>query len=149
LTGESQDCYQWALQTFTQVGEISDHDVKTIITDHQLSLMAAISTVFPISKHQLCTWHIRKNVASKVSKTEINHVECMEIFNKLVVEEDEENSLNLQKMILENYPQLRSYFEGKFKDAERWMAYYTKKYVNFGIATTQLSESMNSSIKNV
>ncbi|CAG8671930.1 19119_t:CDS:2 [Dentiscutata erythropus] len=47
-------------------------DIATFITDRDLALMIAISTVLPNSKHQLCTWYIFKNIKNKLKGININ-----------------------------------------------------------------------------
>ena len=36
-----------------------------IITDCELALMNAIESIFPVSSHLLCRWHIGKNILTK------------------------------------------------------------------------------------
>ncbi|CAG8835986.1 2031_t:CDS:1, partial [Cetraspora pellucida] len=42
--------------------------VATFITDREIALLAAISEEFPQARHQLCTWHIFKNIRNKLKK---------------------------------------------------------------------------------
>ena len=39
-----------------------------IVTDRELSLMKAINSVFPNTRHLLCKWHINKNVLARCKK---------------------------------------------------------------------------------
>ena len=38
---------------------------SVFVTDRELALKNAIFTVFPVSAHMLCTWHISKNLLTK------------------------------------------------------------------------------------
>ncbi|CAG8727417.1 11075_t:CDS:1, partial [Racocetra persica] len=64
---ETYEFYYWVMrqlsQTLTKL--IGDAQVSTFITDQELALMAAISLVFPHARHQLCIWHIFKNIRNK------------------------------------------------------------------------------------
>ncbi|CAG8805457.1 39308_t:CDS:2, partial [Gigaspora margarita] len=45
-----------------------DAHMTTIITDRELALIATTSLVFPYAKHQLCIWHLFKNIQNKLKK---------------------------------------------------------------------------------
>lgn len=67
LQHERQDNFNWALDVLH--GIMDDSALPNIIvTDRELSLMNAISRVFPTATHLLCRWHINKNVLTKCKK---------------------------------------------------------------------------------
>ncbi|CAG8595566.1 13703_t:CDS:2, partial [Racocetra persica] len=67
---ETQNYYHWTIEQLSKALIIltGNSYVATIITNREFALMVAISTVFPSTKHQLCTWHILKNIKNKLKK---------------------------------------------------------------------------------
>ncbi|CAG8838535.1 6681_t:CDS:1, partial [Racocetra persica] len=43
-----------------------DSNVTMIITDRELALINAISTVFPNARYQLCIWYIFRNMKNRL-----------------------------------------------------------------------------------
>ena len=68
LTDETTDSYALALESFKQLFESSEPMVHAILTDQEQALMNAIETHFPDSKHQLCRWHLEKNMKKNFPK---------------------------------------------------------------------------------
>ncbi|CAG8847898.1 22203_t:CDS:1, partial [Racocetra persica] len=65
---ETKEFYSWVLQQLCKTLTIltGNSNVTMIITDRELALMSSISTIFPNSKHQLCIWHIFRNMRKKL-----------------------------------------------------------------------------------
>ena len=61
---EREDNYKWALQILRSLMDESFMPT-VIITDCELALMNAIESIFPVSSHLLCRWHIGKNILAK------------------------------------------------------------------------------------
>ncbi|CAG8851312.1 5757_t:CDS:2, partial [Racocetra persica] len=57
-----------------------------------LALMAAISTVFSNTKHQLCTWHIFKNIRNKLKGIHID--EFVQAVRRLMYDDLSEHQTN-------------------------------------------------------
>ena len=67
LQVECKENYAWALGVLRSIiGDGILPDV--IVTDRELSLMKAISIVFPGATHLLCKWHINRNVLARCKK---------------------------------------------------------------------------------
>ena len=67
IQNEREDCYSWALCILRKV--IGNGVLPSIIvTDREMTLMNAISIVFPGAKHLLCRWHINRNILAKCKK---------------------------------------------------------------------------------
>ena len=57
LKEEKQNNYMWGLSKFAAI-LTPETRPAVIVTNRELSLMAAIDKIFPSSSHMLCTWHI-------------------------------------------------------------------------------------------
>ncbi|XP_052724908.1 protein FAR1-RELATED SEQUENCE 5-like isoform X1 [Vigna angularis] len=65
LSTERQSNFTWALEKLKGLFLTSEGGPKVIVTDRDLALMNAISSVFPESYQMLCRFHILKNVKAK------------------------------------------------------------------------------------
>ena len=67
LQHEHEDNYTWALGMLQSV--LGEGALPTaIVTDRDVALMNAISSVFPSAIHLLCRWHINRNILVKCKK---------------------------------------------------------------------------------
>jgi hypothetical protein len=79
LKEDTNPYYFWALQKISLLFDGVDRP-KVIVTDCDLALMSAISSVFPNSANLLCLWHINKNVLANCRK----HFENQESFDYFI-----------------------------------------------------------------
>lgn len=63
LSSETKEYYIWLLECFQRAFVRAP---KVIVTDQDASMKVAIETVFPLSRHRLCMWHIMQKLTSKV-----------------------------------------------------------------------------------
>ncbi|XP_075660953.1 protein FAR1-RELATED SEQUENCE 1-like [Castanea sativa] len=122
---------------------------KTIFTNQDLAMAKAISLVMPNTYHRLCKWHLMQNALKGV-----NHVlrgedefrsdldACFKIW------EEEEEFLSAWDAILQKYNAFdNSWLQSAFEVKEKWAKAYVKMSFSVGMTTTQLSESINSDLK--
>jgi hypothetical protein len=65
ISDETEKEYVWALKSFSVVV------VPTVVvTDRELFLIKALTTVFPLTHILLCVWHVNKNVVADCKKSE-------------------------------------------------------------------------------
>ena len=72
---------------------------KVFVTDRELSLMNALTVIFPTVHHLLCIWHINKNTLARIKTTVLGDgdlsTECIQaqaaVFNSLTEAELETN----------------------------------------------------------
>ncbi|XP_074271186.1 uncharacterized protein LOC141595111 [Silene latifolia] len=97
VTHESEDGYLWVLRKLKAL--LNDVvQPNAIVTDCGGSLLNAIPTVFPVSSHLLCLWHIYSNVETKAlditgQDSWVKHITC-NLF-KAVVEAETEDKFNV------------------------------------------------------
>ncbi|XP_058203032.1 uncharacterized protein LOC131317502 [Rhododendron vialii] len=64
---EKKENYTWVLENLKSMMD-PDALHGVIVTDRELALVNAITTVFPTASHLLCRWHIGQNVYAKCRK---------------------------------------------------------------------------------
>ena len=64
---ETLEFYEWAMHEVRKflVGQNVELNGAIFVTDRELALMSAISTVMPETNQILCQWHINKNLLAK------------------------------------------------------------------------------------
>ncbi|XP_031099786.1 protein FAR1-RELATED SEQUENCE 7-like [Ipomoea triloba] len=97
------------------------------MTDQCAAIAAAISQVFPTSRHHLCIWHIGEN-SKKHIKGLRNQKDFLDIFNCLLKHTDTEAEFEL------------------YWTREKWCPAFNKDYFSGGILSSQRSETTNHSI---
>ncbi len=108
---------------------------------------AALTQVFPAAQHQLCIWHIAKNIRLHVKRAEVatTAVEC---FGKLSAVTDEvEFEIQWKQLIDRLDDGERGYMQHIYFQRQKWSAVWTSRMRNLGIKSTQRAESLNSVVK--
>ena len=61
LEAEREDNFSWCLDSLRSLMH-GWHMLSVIITDRDLACINAIEKILSISRHFLCSWHIRNNI---------------------------------------------------------------------------------------
>ncbi|CAG8810600.1 21530_t:CDS:2, partial [Dentiscutata erythropus] len=120
-----KDFYCWVLQQLSRVLTIliDNSDVVTFITDRDLALMSAISTIFSNSNYQLCTCLIYDDLSESQTEQEIEE-------------------------LWTQFPSAKKYmFDAWMPYRESWLALYTKGNINLDIKSTQCVECLHEKLK--
>ena len=63
LSSETSANYIWVLECLAQLYQTLEIFSPTlVVTDMEIALINAIQQVFPTANHNLCLWHVNKNV---------------------------------------------------------------------------------------
>ncbi|RWR74561.1 protein FAR1-RELATED SEQUENCE 2 isoform X2 [Cinnamomum micranthum f. kanehirae] len=154
LQYECEDNYTWALGILRSV--ISEGALPSVIvTDREITLMKALSTVFPGATHFLCRWHINRNVSAKCKKlfeTKEKWDRFIISWNMLVSSSTKEQFT--QQLVMLNkefntYPEALEYVRCSWLDPymDRFVAVWTDKSMHFGNTTTNMAESSHAQLK--
>ena len=65
LQDEIEQTFVWLSETWLQA--MWEKEPKSIITDQDLAMGAAIAKLFPRTRYRLCLWHIKKKFPEKLS----------------------------------------------------------------------------------
>ncbi|KAK9206962.1 hypothetical protein WN943_017245 [Citrus x changshan-huyou] len=109
-------------------------------------MKAAISIVFPNSRHRFCMWHILRKIPEKLSYVIKKDESFMRIFNDCVynswLEEDFEKKW--WNMIGEFELEGNEWLGSLYEDRKFWVPTYMRDTFFAGLSTTQRSESIDS-----
>ncbi|CAG8634634.1 9419_t:CDS:2, partial [Dentiscutata heterogama] len=150
---ETKNYYSWVMQQLNKALTMltGNAQVATFITDREIALIIAISEEFPQARHQLCTWHIFKNIRNKLKKL-VNIDEFIKAIQKLTYDD----SLETHHIEQEIIALWRQFLEAKSYMCEIWMLYknswlapYTKHNINLDLKSSQRVESLHSKLKGI
>jgi hypothetical protein len=84
MVDETEESYKWALEHFETIVLQGNSDPEVILTDQDSALINAVKFTYPNVFHQLCKWHINKNVDAncKLMFKENGHLDKYKEFNK-------------------------------------------------------------------
>lgn len=148
LKDETENSFIWVLQQL----KISSNDIypHVIYTDCDPAMANAISLIYPMSKHNLCIFHIdlnlKKNLRPKLGTKTFNEFRS-EFFSC-------HNSLNEEifeirwKKLFEKYPAANSYLNRMLEPTKvSCAACYINQIFNCDINSTQRIKSLNKLLK--
>nr|XP_027068259.1 protein FAR1-RELATED SEQUENCE 5-like [Coffea arabica] len=148
LYDETIESFKWVFSTFVET-DCGRHP-KTIFTDQDAAMAAAISAVMPSTYHGLCTFHIIVNFMKHLgnyykdgSNLPYRFVECM-----YEIEDENEFIMAWDAMLKEHKLETNEWLCGIYACRKKWAKCFMKGAWTAGMRNTQLSESLNASIKN-
>lgn len=149
---QTTENYAWALRSFVvSVGEETAAAIEVVFTDRELALCNAIEQILPRSRRQLCQWHIRKDIASHISKradfNEEAKMEYIKAFNGLISCHDFSKYPAVRDSLLEKFPLCADYTRSWLVHEKHFVECFISSNFNLGIRTTQGVESIHSSLK--
>ncbi|XP_052723733.1 uncharacterized protein LOC128193696 [Vigna angularis] len=157
LSTERQSNFTWALEKMKGLFLTSEGGPKVIVTDRDLALMNAISSVFPESYQMLCRFHILKNVKAKckmlVHSTEVWEV-LMDAWENVMDCADESlfaEYVNGFEYASRSWPLFFEYVNQTWiiPYSTYFVKFWTNKVMHLGNTTTNRAESAHWSLKKV
>jgi hypothetical protein len=147
LHQETTEHYVWILEMLSSVAACSS-EFNTIITDREKAMANAIAEVLPHSSHQLCIWHIEKNVTAKASTLLGSQKdEFLHSFRKCYVAATEDDFTLSWRECSVKYPSMFPYLDSHFVVRRQWGKCWTSRYKNYGVVSSQRAESAHAAIK--
>lgn len=143
LQDESERSFIWLFETFLKA--MDGKKPKSVITDQDLAMKAALGKVFPETRHRLCLWHIRKKFAEKLAhvyhknstfKRELK--KCIHVSPSIESFEEDWSRLMIEYGLDNN-----EWLQGLYKIRESWIPVYNRSCFFAGMNTSQRSESIN------
>ena len=103
LPGGSENTHMWK-EIFESLKSRGLKDVKMIISDDLKGLSKAIEESFPQARHQLCWFHLKKNIKSKVRKRHWD--EILRELNQIMEAKTQENAEYLMNKFIDEWSRL-------------------------------------------
>ncbi|XP_004305434.1 PREDICTED: protein FAR1-RELATED SEQUENCE 5-like [Fragaria vesca subsp. vesca] len=147
LYDETAESFKWLFQTFLEAHK--QKTPKTIFTDQDPAMAKALSEVLPDTFHGLCSWHIMQNGIKHLGYLMKEGSYFLTEFSTCMYEHEEvEEFEDAWSAMLDRYnvrtnPWLLKTYEIK----EKWAKCHMKEVFTIGMRSTQLSESLNSDLK--
>jgi hypothetical protein len=112
-------------------------------------MVAAIHEILPLTKHNYCIWHIRKNLEKNLKgKLGNKYADFITAWNKCRNSFSENEFYTQWNKLLYNYPTAQKYLKRALGvDVTSWTLCFTHRSFNAGIQSTQRVESYNALIK--
>ncbi|XP_019185064.1 PREDICTED: protein FAR1-RELATED SEQUENCE 12-like [Ipomoea nil] len=145
LMNERIESFVWLFKAFLR--SMGCKCPQTIMTDQCAAMAAAISTVFPTSRHRLCIWHIGEN-SKKHIKMLRNNKDFLDMFNYVLkyTETEAEFQFYWTRLVTDYKCHKNTWLEKLYDSREKWCTAFNKDYFSGGILSSQRSETTNHSI---
>ncbi|XP_019192156.1 PREDICTED: protein FAR1-RELATED SEQUENCE 7-like [Ipomoea nil] len=145
LMSERIESFVWLFKVFSR--SMGDKSPQTIMTDQCAAMAAAISKVFPTSRHRLCIWHIGEN-SKKHIKTLRSNKDFLDMFNYVLkyTETEAEFQFYWTRLVTDYKCHKNTWLEKLYDCREKWCPAFNKDYFSGGILSSQRSETTNHSI---
>ncbi|TXG60911.1 hypothetical protein EZV62_012274 [Acer yangbiense] len=113
------------------------------------AMAKAISSVMADTYHRLCTWHIMQNAFKKVNQLLRGPGGVNKVLSKFMYCYDEEDEFLAawEKMLTEYNLHENVWFKRTFEVRKKWAYIYVRWTWSAGLKSTQVSESINSDLK--
>lgn len=148
VSNETQETFNWVLNSILR--GTSNLAPALLFTDADLAMVAAIQKTWPITKHQFCLFHIRKNLEKhflsvfKGDQWKLFISTFYHVRNSRAEQLFEERWSAFQ----EQFPEATRYMQRQlYPTREAWALCFTHKAFNAGIQSTQRVESYNAIFK--
>ena len=139
--------YKWIFSTFLKA--VGCKRPKTILTDDNSSILAAVSSEFGDISHRLCAWHMYQNSTKNLSKVFTGSKDFEEDFARCIYNHEvEEEFIKVWNSTLEKYNLTEnSWLKQRFRERERWAPAYGKAVFCGDIHNAQHRERMTKELR--
>ncbi|XP_057730219.1 protein FAR-RED ELONGATED HYPOCOTYL 3-like [Arachis stenosperma] len=138
LSNESEASYVWLLRSFLEA--MKGKQLKSVITDDDLAMKSAVSTVFPSAHHRLCSWHLLRNTTARVGRPSFLRKFRLCLMGDLEVDEFETIwTDSLADHGLEDHPWIVDIYAKKHS----WSNAHIRGEFFAGLKTTSRCEALN------
>ncbi|XP_059654906.1 protein FAR1-RELATED SEQUENCE 5-like [Cornus florida] len=144
---ETANSFAWLFDAF--LNAMSGKAPQTILTDQDGAMAKALAQVMPRTRHLLCTWHIMANAQKHVGTIFKNDEGIKSVLSQFMYCYDDEDDFCIQwDVMLRDYNVVgNTWLNNLFGLREKWGYPFVKHWFTAGMRTTQLSESLNSCLK--
>ncbi|XP_041995700.1 protein FAR1-RELATED SEQUENCE 5-like [Salvia splendens] len=148
LYDETIETFEWFFDAFEDA--MMGKRPKTILTDQDQAMSAALASKWSSTYHRLCVWHIFQNAAIHLSNVFASFKNTFAAdFSRCVYDFEEESEfIDTWNEMLENYNlQDNQWLKRMFSLREKWALVYGRNTFCADMVSTQRSECMNAVVK--
>ncbi|XP_020257971.1 protein FAR1-RELATED SEQUENCE 5-like [Asparagus officinalis] len=145
LANEQEDTFVWLFEEWLKYM----HGVEpgAIITDQDRAMCNAIHSVFPMTRHRYCFWHMQKHITDHLPTLGSRYGEQFQKYwglwcNSSSIEECEGYWLEMKEKFDINEEE-DGWLQTVYKYREHWVSCYLKDTFFAGMRSSQRSESIN------
>lgn len=148
LYDETTASFQWLFETFLEA--MSGKKPKTMFTDQDDAISKAVFLVMPETYHQFCISHMKQNASKTLSQLFKGDCDFKKEFKACISQYEEvDEFLHAWDAMLDKYSiHDNSWLQKIFEVKEKWARPYIKYSFSAGIRSSNLSDSLNSSLRN-
>ncbi|XP_042482241.1 protein FAR1-RELATED SEQUENCE 5-like [Macadamia integrifolia] len=139
--------FKWLFEVFADA-----HGGKkpiTIFTDQDAAMTIALTNMWPQTWHGLCTWHLMQNGIKHLGNIMKDGSGFLKDIKKCIYQYNGEEQFEAawSKLLSENVVTDNAWLRRMYTLRNKWAKCYMKNTFTLGIRSTQLSESLNSDLK--
>jgi hypothetical protein len=142
---ETFESFKWLFETFLKAH--NDKQPRTIFTDQDSAMGKAVEKVFIEAWHGLCSFHIMQNAVKHLPQPENEGSHLLSDFSACMFEYEDREKFEDAFNALRSKMHKQTWLDSIYKLKEKWAECYMKDVYTLGMRSTQLSESLNSDLK--
>jgi zinc finger SWIM domain-containing protein 3 len=148
LYDETFDSFKWLFDTFLSVH--NKKQPRTIFTDQDIAMGKAIHAVFTEAWHGLCNFHIMQNAVKHLpqKKKDEDSPNVLAEFSACMYKYEDEEAFEEAFTAIRSKVDTQTWLDSIYKVKEKWARCFMRNAYTLGMRSTQLSESLNSDLKN-
>jgi hypothetical protein len=149
ISNEDTESFEWV---FKSILEFTNIEPEVIFTDEDLAMANAIKSTLPHAKHNLCSWHIEKNLRKKLySILKDDYEKIRRTFWSLAMndftEDYCEKLFDYMHDICDKRPGCKAAIDHIYAVKEKWCKCYSRNVFTINQSATSRVEAINSLIK--
>ncbi|KAL3515006.1 hypothetical protein ACH5RR_021908 [Cinchona calisaya] len=127
LYDETVKTFEWLFDTFSWA--MMEKTPRTILTDQDGRMAAALASQWPVTYHRLCIWHIYQNAAIHLNDVFANFKEFADEFSECIYgHEDADDFTNAWNQMLKKYHlEDNKWLQKMFDIKEKWALVYGRE----------------------
>ncbi|XP_042509164.1 protein FAR1-RELATED SEQUENCE 5-like [Macadamia integrifolia] len=147
LYDETLESFKWLFEVFTKA--YGGKKPITIFTDQDKAMARALKEMWPQTWHILCTWHLMQNGITHLGHMMKDGSKFLIALKKCIYQYDVEDEFETTWYNLLNEYDVKdnAWLQRIYGLKSQWTKCYMKNTFIIGIRSTQLSESLNSDLK--
>lgn len=142
---ETFESFKWLFETFIKAH--NGEQPRTIFTDQDSAMTKAIEMVFTEAWYGLCSFHIMQNAVKHLSQLENEGPSLLSDFTSCMFKYEDNEKFEQEFNTIRSKMNNHIWLDNIYKFKEKWVECHMKDVFTLEMRSTQLSESLNSDLK--